>query len=80
MATAPKSAGTTAASDEPGSVPGPGADKHGPEDNFHGHAPYPSEADLQTRLAAATGNVTAPVAPPLPVDPGAPGEPTPPSR
>jgi hypothetical protein len=35
--------------------PGPGADKHGDEPGFHGHAPYPSAEDLETRLAAARG-------------------------
>jgi hypothetical protein len=32
-----------------------GEDAHDAEPGFHGHAPYSSQQDLDTRLAAATG-------------------------
>lgn len=60
-------AGTTRASDDLGAVPGPGVDKHDAEPGFHGHAPYPSEADLEQRLASARGAVAPTVEEPLPV-------------
>jgi hypothetical protein len=47
--------------------PGPGADKHAAEAGFHGHAPYPSQQDLETRLAAARGESAPTVAAPLPI-------------
>ena len=45
-----------------------GQGKHEAEADFHGHAPYPSREDLETRLAAARGQ-TPQAAEVLPVAP-----------
>jgi hypothetical protein len=43
-----------------------GRSKHEAEADFHGHAPYPSERDLEQRLASARGESAPLVEQPLP--------------